>query len=74
MEEISEIRERLARLEEWQEHDMELSKQMATDMAAIRFELTKYKGMLGGIIFTVTAVASFIGMIKGWFTIHWFKD
>lgn len=73
MEEISEIRERLARLEEWQERDMELTKQMAVDMSAIRSELTKYKGMLGGVIFTVTAIASFIGMVKGWFTIHWMK-
>jgi hypothetical protein len=63
----SEIRERVAVLEANHETMMSLQQQALTELKAVREELTRYKGFVGGITFIISCVVVSLGIIKDWF-------
>ena len=64
---MSDIHERLARLET----RLTAVEELREDVRAIRDELTKYRGMIGGAAFLMTCVGTFLSFGKDWLLSHW---
>lgn len=55
-----------ARVEEWQTIAKEQREDLCEEVKIMREELTRYKGMLGGIAMVFSGIAVVLGLAKDW--------
>lgn len=54
------------RMEEWQNAAKEERAEMRAEIKLLQTEMTRYKGVLGGITLVFSAVAAALMLAKGW--------
>ncbi len=64
------IGERVAALEARVDSVEETQQQILSEVRAIHEEMTKYKGMVGGMAFLVTCLVTAFSLAKDWIVAH----